>query len=148
MSVLFLFSSHSPTLLLLHPFKCCLYFFNFLFYSVLSLTFLLQFNSSVVVSFLFFIVPNEIFSPCNFVLHYHPDLLLPVMNTRSFAYPISTCIFLPILSFYALKEITVKRHKINNLIGIKYLYYHNSSYLIRPFVTSVMANSCINTHLK
>lgn len=85
----------------------------------------------------------------SFVSHYQPGHLLPVMNTHSFAYSISTCIFFPMLSFHALKELTVKRHKINILTCIKYLHYHNSYYLILcPFVTSFMANLCINTCLK
>jgi len=82
-------------------------------------------------------------------LSYHSSLLLPVMNTPLIAYPVNTCVVTPILSFYALKELTAKRHKNNILTYIKYLCYHNSYYLILcPFVTSVLGNLCINTCLK
>lgn len=85
-------------------------------------------------------------------------------HAHSFAYPIHSfqciyipvyilyiihpCIFLPIVSFYALKELTVKGHKISIVTHIKYLHYHSSYYLMCPSVTSVTADFCINTCLK
>lgn len=104
----------------------------------------LHFNSSVVV-FSLYCTKRNIFT---IVLPSHPCLLLPVMNTYLLDYPISTHVFIPLLSFYALKELTVKRHKVNILTCIKYLCYHNSYYLTCHFVTFVMAKPCINTYLK
>lgn len=67
-----------------------------LIYSVLSQT-RLHFNLSV-----YFIWYSVFVLGC-FFLHYRPGLLLPAIKNQSFAYPISTCVLLPVLSFHALR---------------------------------------------